>query len=711
MAPGDGPGSSSSPGTGKLRPGTAELLRQLQAPDRRPRERALLQLLGQPDPAALGSLLQHAASTSSGGDERALAFRALAACLEPGQLSVRPFLLQHRQDADPFVRAAVLVGLARLGGPDLVDLLRHGLGDESSLVRQTAHGLLAARLPRTVTGASGSREEGSRVPTAPDVPAAAADPARVRVLLERLAPGGPGGWEETSRQLAGLGPRALGLLLVELTGPEVKQRLAVAHALGLLGDRRAVEPIVARLRGEEGERDPQVLTLLLRSLALLLRPSDLAVLDCVREWALPARRARANDPFVRAAALDALARIPDSRTANTLIAALRDGDDWLRATAARALPLGIPVPSPELLPTLAAMLAEARSGEELVGLLLGLRQAYPPGGSFPPGLRRRVRELLGHPDSGVRDAALWLVDTLLSPTGTSAPPVDDEWLAMLVERVGDPQGAVQRHALELLADVAPLGYAPAAAPARELARSPDQTLARPALRVLGRVGDILSVEALLEAARPGMPNAREATRLLEQLSGPIRVERDPAGELVPVLALRCACGQRPAWEADGQRRELLVCPGCRASYLLTAAGVLTPVATLPHGYCLCCRRPAALACDADARLCCSSTGEVHLRHPATGTLYLLRDLAYGGCGCCQPPVPLFAREGRVYCPLSGRVHLPGPAGYAPVAPPSPAAPPAASPGVSPAVEEVNRALLEGSLLLTQSGLPLLDDRR
>ncbi|MBM4319520.1 MAG: hypothetical protein FJ125_06080, partial [Deltaproteobacteria bacterium] len=327
-----------------------------------------------------------------------------------------------------------------------------------------------------------------------------------------------------------------------------------------------------------------------------------------------------------------------------------------------------------------------------------------------PSLRPRLSELMAHAEPSVREAAILACDALLAPTGTSPPPLDDSLLTRLAERVADPSPEVRRTALELLADVAPPGYAPAAAPVRELARSADAAIARPALRVLGRVGDLASVETMIEVAQGSqLALAREAIRLLEQLQGPVKVERTAEGGFVPVLALSCGCGERPVWRTDALGREMLVCPGCRTSFLLTASGALAPVTALPYGICRCCRRPAPLE-QSEGGLRCPTTGDVHLRHPASGATYRASSLPHGGCGCCAPPVPLFEAAGRVYCPQSGRAHQPTPQlGYAPVPAPGQEGRPAGPAATHPTVAEVNRALLEGSLMLTQSGLPVIGD--
>ncbi|MBM4321780.1 MAG: hypothetical protein FJ125_18045, partial [Deltaproteobacteria bacterium] len=275
-----------------MRPRTAELLFLLLEPARPVREKALIQLATQGDPDALEELVRFAAAAGPIGNERALAFRAIAASVRPPAPEVRRLLLAHRNDGDPFVRAAALDGLVRFADERLEPVFREGVADPELLVRQAAHEALRllAEDPGAVPGAPAASFPAAD-PRPADRPVQAAllldtaplrggepvsgvaaggsgsrqrEAQRVRSLLDRLMPGGQGSLEEVTQQLAGLGSSACGPLLAELRCPTVLQRMAVAQALGRLGDRRVLDPLVARLKGPEAERDAQVVAVLLR---------------------------------------------------------------------------------------------------------------------------------------------------------------------------------------------------------------------------------------------------------------------------------------------------------------------------------------------------------------------------------------------------------------------------------------------------------------
>jgi len=672
-----------------VRPDTAELLFQLDEPTRSQRERALLQLAAAPDSEATGELLRFAARAGRVGDERALAFRAVANCLSPGDDAAVAFLLRRRDDEDPFVRLAVLDGLSRVDDPRLGVVFRKALGDPHPQVREAAHRALYR--PDTAP-ALGPRAEASEAPSVA---------ARVRGALARLTAPGNAASEEAAAELLTLGSAAVGALLLELQHPVPGVRSVVARLLGQIGDRRALAALVSRLPPAGPEQDREVLPVLLRAVAALAAPDERGLADRL----LPFVRGGGpgdGDPFVRAAALVALGRLGDRRAAPDLIAALGDGEAWLRETAAQALPEAITGPAPELMPALVAQLLRSSEPVVVVALLLTLRAAWAPGLSPGPQLLPRLAELLADVDPTVREAAVLAADALLVPADDESAPLPTPLLDALLARAADPVAAVRRGALALLADVVPARHPAAGALARSLALSADPEVHRPALRMLARVGDFESVEALLRLARaPEGPQAALARRLLDELEGPLRLVEGDGGALALHLEVACACGAAPQPRRDARGRETYHCGACGRDSLLLGDATLVPLDELPHGACRCCPRPSPLRPSSDGRLVCPASGQQYLRHPATGAVYRFASLPYGGCACCRPAAPLEEQGARVVCPATGRVHVLDPQqGYRLEQPTSPS---------GPSVDDVNRALLEGSLLLTQSGLPDADD--
>lgn len=687
---------------------TVELLFALGASNRGVREKALVRLAAAPDPDAAPELRRFAEGAGAVGDERALAYRALAAALTPAHTEEANFLLRQRSDPDPFVRAAVIDGLARLPDPRLSALFELGARDKDETVRTAAHRALAAR--RAAGLGPAADPAGGRAAATPG-----ADPAVARWLTQ-LASSDPAARAAGLRGLVARGAGAVGDLLPELGHPNKAARIGVAQALGMIGDRRALDSLMLHAQGARGGADAEVLAVVLRAAASLLSPADERhlpqLLALTRVGASPA----ADDPFVRAAAVEAIAHVPGPRSAAAALASLGDPADWVREAAAGCLARAIAPPAPELVPALAVKLRHAARPAVLVGLLSGLKVAYAPGGPLPRGVLARVRELLGHEAALVREAALWAADALLAPPGNAPPPVDDALLDALLERLNDSEADVRRQALELLADVVPPCWPADVQAIGALARSADARLARPALRVLARVGGFEATERLVEAAS-GPPGelTREATRLLGGLTGPVRARQEPGGEWTAELAASCACGGQPRRRVGPRGREMIECPDCSTSYLLTSSGALEDVESFPHGICRCCRRPVPLTSESDGRLRCATSSEEYLRDPDTGIVYLAAGHPRGGCSCCVPPAPLLeSSEGIVRCPSTGQTHRPRPDGGYRLAPATPAPrrlaaqhlPDDASPsGPPPSISDVNRALLEGSLLLTESGLP------
>jgi len=154
--------------------------------------------------------------------------------------------------------------------------------------------------------------------------------------------------------LARFGEQCVDLLLSRLaTAPPLLQ-IGIAYTLGEVGDVRAVQPLVVRLRSENVEvRDAAAAALAqigspaLRSLVLALRDPNwrvragataaLAVLNERR--AMYPLIASLHDPYaqVRAGAARALGNLRDSRAVEPLLNTLRDAELLVRSQAAVAL--------------------------------------------------------------------------------------------------------------------------------------------------------------------------------------------------------------------------------------------------------------------------------------------------------------------------------------------------------------------------------------
>lgn len=98
-----------------------------------------------------------------------------------------------------------------------------------------------------------------------------------------------------------------------------------AHALGVLGDERAVEPLIALLKDEEGSGAPWGAAEALGKLGDTRAVE--ALIACLKD----------ESGDVRGSAAGALGKLADARAVEPLIACLKDGDTDVRACAASAL--------------------------------------------------------------------------------------------------------------------------------------------------------------------------------------------------------------------------------------------------------------------------------------------------------------------------------------------------------------------------------------
>jgi HEAT repeat protein len=173
------------------------------------------------------------------------AIRALGQLRAPGAL---PLLEPHAKDPSPSVRAAALVGLARLGGAGIA-AAGAGLSDPDREVRSTVALALAELGPDGQAALAHllPQAAANRLPILSALDRAGPTPAVAEVLLSVLNEGGPES-ALAAHLLARVAPKeAVEPLLRQLDDPRSAARREALVALGRIGDPRAAEAVARDL--------------------------------------------------------------------------------------------------------------------------------------------------------------------------------------------------------------------------------------------------------------------------------------------------------------------------------------------------------------------------------------------------------------------------------------------------------------------------------
>lgn len=608
-----------------------------------------------------------------GDDLRGILSRALVDLLGPQDRALLPGLRGLARDPDLFVRAAALEGIGRLGDRSGRDALVAAQSDPESWVREAAVRAMAALDARAALELTAQIQGGH----APVEDAEAASQARIMASTQDSA-----ARERALDALVGLGFRALPALLSLLGEPRKAARLAAYRGLGRMRDRRALPALVARV--DDPSLDAEEKALAARALAAVLDGRDIDLVPSLL------RLVRAEDRFLRAAAVAGLVRIGNLPAREAVMRAIDDPDSFVREGAARSLAARGDQTWGEAVPRLVRALRAEDDPALLSTLLRALTVVEPP----PPLSTGQAwvisRELLSHAHPSVRAAAL---SVALDHAPTGAPELALALSRLLLDENRDLRIA----ALKALAR-RPSSNLPGAAQAlRSFLGDPDREVVQDAVRLLGAIGDRTAAELLLSASRAPDPelsaSARRALLTLDP-KGPVRVRAE--GDLITLESvLRCQrCSTEMRFTAEGGH-DLLRCPSCQTEHALARGDRPVPVADAPFGVCSCpsCPRRALLIFHEEV-LACPQSGESYIR-PEGRPAVRVRELPFGACACCGRDAQPLARaeDGRVTCQRTGREHVLREGRYV-----------LANAAIGD-VDAINRALLAGTLSLTQSGLP------
>lgn len=186
-------------------------------------------------------------------------------------------------------------------------------------------GRLVLRVPTLLLVMAGADLASAAVPASPIPQGPKADLARLAALARE--------GKETAERMQALqdlaasrDPRALAPILAGLKDQRMAVRWSAVEALGRLGNREAVPPLLALLHKEEAYRWNR--RLVVNALGELRDPRAVpALLDLLKD----------EDEFLRKVTLFALKKIGDPKAFLPLVAMLRDPEMWVRRTAQRLL--------------------------------------------------------------------------------------------------------------------------------------------------------------------------------------------------------------------------------------------------------------------------------------------------------------------------------------------------------------------------------------
>ena len=430
-------------------------------------------------------------------------------------------LIAALKDSDGAVRKGASEALVLMGGP-AVDALVAALRD------QQLRGIASAMIGQI----GDARAVGALLVALSDesdqIRKAAADTLDLLAWSPDAGEGGAAYWAAKGQwqKCVEIGRPAVELLIGALKHHDPAVRQLAAKALGDIGDVRAVEPLIAALRGRED----------LRAVAA----TALGQIDDIRavEPLLAALKDGASN--VRAAAARALGRLGDVGAVERLIAALKDHESVVRQAAAAGLgEIGDPRAVEPLIANLKGrenvrvavavalgVIGDARAVEPLIVALKDWRVCVPAAEALArigaPAAAPLVATL-NDTNNAVRDAA---VEALIVQIG--APAVAPLIGALSSERETAREAAAD--ALDRLAWIPDTGTAgaiywavrrkwekcvliggPAVEPLSAALKSwPRAEMRAAAAGALGIIGDSRAVEQLCSALKDADPNVREA---------------------------------------------------------------------------------------------------------------------------------------------------------------------------------------------------------
>lgn len=518
---------------------TEVLLQRLSDPDSRV-ARAALVLLAEGGDAETVRDVRAALRRLENPEEEDLLWLALGRL---GDRAALPHLRALADGDEPLATVAVLTA-ARLGDRSADARVRALLAREDPRVRcAAAEALAGARDPSVAAALVPLLADDQPAPVARAARAALAaigEPA-IPALVEALDATVPSIAWAAAETLGAIGSAAaVEPLTAKLVGLDAVLRDYIVEALGRIGEVRAIPALVAAFGGTPAYRNEAPI---LRAILSFGRQAVPALLDGVA----------AEDPAVRAGALEALIRLGDTDHADTVRERLADDDAEVRRRAARYF---ASAKDRQAVEPLAALLADP---DEAVATAA----AEALGTQDDPRARSALADALGDARGAVAAAAARSLARLGDATSVRAILEAGARLSAYDRgRIVEALVGFGRDAREPLLDALALDRLRPVAlqaldgldvpiPVEALARHRND--ARPSVRetvarLLGRTQDPLAMEPLRELLRDDSPAVREAAvGAVTQIGGP-----EAAG-----LLRRTLDDEQDEWVARAIRRALL----------------------------------------------------------------------------------------------------------------------------------------------------------
>jgi HEAT repeat protein len=613
---------------------------------------------------------------------------------------LKAFLIRKLQHPDMFTRALVCRALGNIGDAYAIQALELVRSDAEKWVRDAAQQALAvARARSQAPSDPGSESEFKGAADAPPSNAEALvvrDAARVGAALMSLDPARQ---KEAQQSLEAMGEAGVPELSRYLWDEVKSTRRAALQSLGRIGGPRATQSLTDFLQNDDVGSDLRAVALH----ALAHAHGRDANMD-----GFPDQLVKAHlddpDPYVRAAAVVCLLKVGPLYREAALDAALDDDDEWVHTAAFSAIAETVTPQDVRLRPLMVEATTRVTDPAAQKQLLVGLARLV----ATPP--RPDDEQIVGpasyfleNENSEVQRAALLAVFKALRAFDMRSDPT-------LIDRI---RGALERNpeVEETIAESLPRLVQPANdTPLALLARfieSPIESVVALASASLVKIATPAAIDLLVDFANSGQRHARAGALALQEIDpeAVVGAKLDQTGRWQRELKPRCSeCEAAPrlAWIERGAREELR-CPSCQQEYVLAESGKLYPITQTPFGACLCCTRKQVLVRGGSGQaLVCPETGELHVRpHDAPRNILRASALPMGACGCCAEPQPLVKQGDQVVCRRTRQVHAPDAEGYR-LATPSPT-------GGQADIDAINQALLQGTLGIGQSGVPVTDN--